>query len=37
MRDFFTGFRIIMRSDDAFDGVFKDEVRQLVAGKEYAG
>ena len=37
MRDFFTVFQIIMRSDDAFDGVFEDEIRQLVAGKKCAG
>ena len=37
MGDFFTVFRIIMRSDDAFDGVFEDEVCQLGAGKKRAG
>ena len=37
MWDFFAVFRIIMGSDDAFDGVFKDEIRQLVAGKKCAG
>ena len=31
MRNFFTVFWIIMRADDAFDGVFEDEICQLIA------